>query len=126
MFSGLLQNAVAIRTGPVHRLVFAIHTESSEYAQYSYLFMAAPVRSAGICYSYGTLFTDLLSSVFSSYVFYRLNLILLFVSFVAHVMNSKYGSRTPKCICYSYRIKFLLEMYMKFLSLLKFLVIKFP
>ena len=60
--------------------------ESSEYAQYSYLFMAAPVRSAGICYSYETFFKDLLRSVFSSYVFYRLNLVLLFVSFVAHVI----------------------------------------
>ena len=60
--------------------------EIAEYAQYSYLFMAVSVRSAGICYSYGTLFTDLLRSVFSSYVFYRLNLVLVFVSFVAHVI----------------------------------------
>ena len=48
--------------------------------------MEAPVRSAGICYSYTTLFTDLLRSVFSGYVFYRLNLVLLFVSFVVHVI----------------------------------------
>ena len=51
--------------------------ESSEYLQYSYLFMAAPVRSVGTCYSFRTLFTDLLHSVFSSYVFYHLNLVLL-------------------------------------------------
>ena len=45
------------------------------------------VQLAGICYSYWTLFTDLLRSVFSSYAFYRLNLVLLlFVSFVAHVI----------------------------------------
>ena len=60
--------------------------ESFEYAQYSYLFMAAPVRSAGICYSYGTLFTDFLRAVFSSYVFYSLSLVPLFVSFVSHVI----------------------------------------
>ena len=36
-----------------------------------------------------------------------------------------YGTRTPKCICNSYGIKSLLEIYMKFLSLFKFLVINF-
>ena len=58
--------------------------ESSEYVQYSYLFMARTL-SWHLLFIQDS-FSDLLRFVFSSYVFYRLNLVLLFVSFVAHVI----------------------------------------
>ena len=59
---------MAIRKEPVHRLVLLFLRDSSEYAQYSYLFFAAPLCSACICYSYGILSADLIRSVFSIYV----------------------------------------------------------
>ena len=95
LISALLFTQQLFVRDPYTDLYLLFIRESSEYAQYSYLFMAAPVRSAGICYSYRTLFPDLLCSVFSSYVFYRLNLVLLFISFVATCHSLKHVSVLP-------------------------------
>ena len=43
-----------------------------------------------------------------------------------HKCRYSYRTRTPTCICYDMGIKSLLEIYMKFLSLSKFLINKFP